>query len=733
MPRRVAVGTNLGLSSRRRDSKRATTRSTSATVARGLVESLENRLLLSRTWVVAPWGSDWGNGTAAQPLRTIQEAAGAVQWGDTVLIHGGTYHETVRPANSGITFQAFPGENVTVSGADPVGGWSWAGGATYRAGMPWDLGEGNNQVFIDGRMINEARWPNTSLDVSHPNLAHIGWYSNGVIYDSSLTQPNGFWNGARIHITPGQQWVAYTGTVLNSGPGWIQVALPPLGGWEQPTGGDAYYLSGKFQALDSAGEWYRDPNSGSLYVWTPNSDNPGWHDVEAKARQFAFDLSWRSNITLEGINIFAATIKSDWGSQNLTIDHMNAAYLSQFNTIWNGWSPPIDSGIELNGSGSVLENSNIGPSAGDGVYIGSPGVRVTGNVIHDTDYSATDAAAVRVNASDATIDHNTIYNAGRSGITHRVPRVKILSNTIHDVVLQTTDGGGIYTSATNGQGSEIAYNQVYNINSGGYGGTALFLDDNSSNFIVHDNTTWNVTTALKINFTSYNEQVYNNRLGAVQYSIMHNAYGNDWSGSAFHDNTFYAQVLWGWNMGVWNNATAWGSPTPGPLPTPSPIIAPSPVPTPAPAPPAPAPPTPAPTPAPAPAPAPPPTVSYDARGLWLAGLYGNAHNVQKFGTSVGGINNGSWIKYTGVNFGGGVSTFTATLAVTQAYAGQQIQLRLDSPTGQVVGTLTTTSTGSWNNFAVESTRVSGATGVHTLYLVGAGGWGIANLASWKFA
>ena len=33
------------------------------------------------------------------------------------------------------------------------------------------LGFGNNQVFVDGQMMIEARWPNTTLDVTRPRKA----------------------------------------------------------------------------------------------------------------------------------------------------------------------------------------------------------------------------------------------------------------------------------------------------------------------------------------------------------------------------------------------------------------------------------------------------------------------------------------------------------------------------------------------------------------------------------
>src|SRR6185437_11949540 len=212
------------------------------------------------------------------------------------------------------------------------------------------------EVFVNGKPVNEARFPNTSTDLLHPTQAKIGSYSNNTIYDSSLNQPNGYWTGATIHITPGAQWVGYTGTVTNSGPGWITVSLPSTGSSEQPAAGNPYYLTGKFQALDSSGEWYRD-NSGNLYLWAPNSENPGNDTVEVKAREYAFDLSNVANTTIQGLNIFGATIHTGYSSTNTVVNGITAEYITQFNTISTGWWTNAPMGIELYGNNSTLENS----------------------------------------------------------------------------------------------------------------------------------------------------------------------------------------------------------------------------------------------------------------------------------------------------------------------------------------------------------------------------------------
>lgn len=91
---------------------------------------------------------------------------------------------------------------------------------------------------------------------------------------------------------------------------------------------------------------------------------------------------------------------------------------------------------------------------------------------------------------------------------------------------------------------------------------------------------------------------------------------------------------------------------------------------------------------------------------------------------------GDWLKYDAINFGGGVVSVDFFLA--SKTTGRSIELRLDSPTGTLVGVLNVTSTGDWNGYQVQSARISGASGVHDLYLVGQGDEGIANVDWLRF-
>ncbi|MDB5354716.1 MAG: galA [Phycisphaerales bacterium] len=685
------------------------------------VEPLESRELLSTSWFVSPSGSDTNRGSISSPFKTIQRAANVAVAGDHVEIRAGVYHETVTPKHSGtasapITFEAYNREGVTISGADRITNWARYSGNIYSASMPFDMGVGNNEVFVDGRAVNEARFPNNGYDPSHPTVESIPKVtvsgSSATIYDSRLNQGANYWNGAIIHIAPGQAWVAQSGTVTASGPGWIRYSFSPIDKYSIPKAGNAYYLTGKFQALDAPGEWYHDP-SGKLYLMTPSSDNPNSHDVEAKHRLYAFNLGGIANITIQNLNIFAATIWSDPNSTGMHINHITARYISQLGVMANGWAAQLGTGIVVRGAHSIVENSDIGFSAGDGIVASGSGSIIRNNVIHDTDTFAGDMAAVRLIASGITVTHNTIYNAGRSGIKASVSGSTITYNVVHDVGLQTTEPGGIYTVQTNGGGATIAYNQIYNIHTGGFGGTGIFLDNYSSGYNVNHNQVWNVDYAMKMNFTCNNNLVTNNTLNAITYSLFSNLQGN-WNGTRITSNIFLKPAFFTPGAVVTNNyysSSNTGSAGAGDFAAGATSV-------------------PVTTPPPPPPPVTPPTVS--AKTLVRAVNYTGKLGMQSDNfTGMGYAYNGDWLRYH-LDFGTGVTQFKATVA--GIHPGGRIELHIGSPTGKLVGTLAVSATGAWNNYRQETATVSGLSGVQDLYLVFRGSYpGVANINTLTFA
>jgi len=556
---------------------------------------------LAADYYVAPpasGGSDSNAGTLASPFATIQRAATLATAGDTVFIRAGTYRETITPTHSGtvaarITYQNYLNEVVTISGADIIssGSWSLDSGNIYQAPLAGNFFTSSfnqaTQVFVDGRMVTLAKWPNVTtktnaypsgiappVDISHPaksvttafvsktrnNSANL---TTGVVTDTALPQrPAGFYNGAEIYFQPnngGWSWI-FSGAVTNVPANGNQITFTSRSDSGKDFGqtvydpASRYYLFNKKEFLDTPGEWWHDRANGQLYLWMPASASPASSSsvVEVKKRDFAFNLTNRSHITIQGIRLFASSITTDTGSggsalghdssgniiypwrgagylapsTGIVIDGIHAQYLNHFTDIsghfFLQWG--TCTGIVLSGTGHTIRNSTIEKTAGNGVQLLGKDHIVFNNTLLDTAYAGTDAAAVNTVSAGTGTDHeiayNTIRRTGRSGITPRSHansnaaggqfKARYHHNDIAYFGLQDWDVGGFYTAVGDAQFVRIDHNLVSE--GRGFISAGVYLDY-TKNYIVHNNVVWNVEWGIKIHGHSGNENntlVYNN-------------------------------------------------------------------------------------------------------------------------------------------------------------------------------------------------------------------------------
>jgi O-glycosyl hydrolase/sugar lactone lactonase YvrE len=103
------------------------------------------------------------------------------------------------------------------------------------------------------------------------------------------------------------------------------------------------------------------------------------------------------------------------------------------------------------------------------------------------------------------------------------------------------------------------------------------------------------------------------------------------------------------------------------------------------------------------------------------------------GYDLGYSDNNKNAVYQNIDFGGGVASVSARIA--SATGVGTMELRLDNATGRRIAAILIPQTGGWQAWHTVSTEVSGASGVHDLYVVftGGNGNGIANLNWLQFS
>jgi beta-glucanase (GH16 family) len=125
---------------------------------------------------------------------------------------------------------------------------------------------------------------------------------------------------------------------------------------------------------------------------------------------------------------------------------------------------------------------------------------------------------------------------------------------------------------------------------------------------------------------------------------------------------------------------------------------------------------------------PPPSGSRDAYSTIQAESFNAQSGLQTETCSEGGLNishvgNGDWARYDNVNFGSSAPRDFVARVASGAGGGVSglVEVRLDSPTGQLLGNFALANTGGWQSWQTIPGGAGGVTGTRTVYLKFASG------------
>ncbi len=522
------------------------------------------------------------DGTAANPYRSIEAAIRAASSGAKIMVGPGIYRETIRPKDRQ-TIEGVSGAQPVISGLDIVENWTQEpGSGLYAAPMDWSLDTtyqttgtkevgGGNQVFIDGELAYEARWPNKGA-TAPPEEGGLFQFSRAVfdtvsmnysiktatVKDSELDGLNGTsLAGASMWVISGQKWSSRPATVLDHTGQTMTISLN--GGaanateqYYHPRPGNEYFLYGLKAFLDSEEEWYWDKVERKLYLKTA----PAGRLIESKRRETAVDLSGTTGVTLSNIAVKGATIISDDATQNASIDRIRAEYVNQAANFDNGYVyDNANNGILLAGRNNILQNSELAYASGGLVTLQGENNRLINNYIHDADYTGGWVSAVNLAGIGHVAAFNTITRAGRDLINLRQTKAGLIEhNDISYAGELCEDLGMLYTYSADGAGTEIRYNRIHDSEIA----NGIYLDNNSTHFVVHHNVSYNLKARsglknnaysafnLFFNNTNYNEAPMN-MIALTNYPLT--AYGTRYYNNILGNSYSTAPDI-AWNSNV---------------------------------------------------------------------------------------------------------------------------------------------------------------------------------------
>jgi hypothetical protein len=440
------------------------------------------------TYYVSPSGNDAGPGTLDQPFATIRTGAGRLFAGDVLYVRDGNYRETVSVPRSGtasapITIEAYPGECPTLIGATLVSGpWTPHSGAIYKAA--WSTQP--TQVFADGHLLNEARWPNTPVE----DFAGMTYALADAGSSTSITYaglPSVDLTGAWVNIMAGQAWVAYNRQVASHERASGRLSFsPPVNALAElvPRRGNHFYLFGKLELLDSPGEWHWDAVGHALYVWTPDGASPEGR-VEAGIAPAVLSLDGQSYVTVKGLSIRGGWVSLQ-GSNSCTIQdcHLWAPNWIRAADGYSVW-PQHLGGVEVSGSGNLVQGGSVRLAGRESIHIAGTSNTVRQSTVENSGWNGAGGGAIDLaGAEKAVVENCTVRRSAMSGIG-LAPLSRVAKNLVESSCLFVEDCGNVGAWSMDGQGTEIAENVIRG-NKARWG-AGIYLDAGSRNFDLHDN------------------------------------------------------------------------------------------------------------------------------------------------------------------------------------------------------------------------------------------------------
>jgi len=448
---------------------------------------------------ISPSGKDSNPGTKEKPFASIARAQDEARQKKSILnifLRGGTYYQSEpviitsmdsRDDDSPLSFKAFRGENVILSGAVSLNlSWRRYKNGIWQAKVDKDIIF--DQLFVNGKLQRMARYPNYN-----PKARILGGTAADALSAERLKiylNPE----GAYVHALHSAEWGDFHYLVKGRDE---KGELVLEGGWQNNRRMGMHkkhrFIENVFEELDTVGEWYFDKISKILFFYPPEDLVLKSAKIEVPRLSSIFEFRGTEkeavrNISIDSIELTQTLrtfmdnkeqlLRSDWttyrgatvfmqGTEKCRVTNCffnapggNAVYFSNYNR-----------NCEVSGCIFSYSGASAVSFVGDPGAVRSPsfeyhefvpydkldlipgpktnnfpaGCLVYNNLIHNSGYTEKQSAGIQVSMSQAiTVSHNTIYDVPRAGINISEGTWGghiIEYNDVFNTVLETGDHG----------------------------------------------------------------------------------------------------------------------------------------------------------------------------------------------------------------------------------------------------------------------------------------------------
>ena len=485
---------------------------------------IDSRSFIEAQSTITPWRS----------LNKLNYIFSSLKGGDSLLLkRGDLFYGKIIIKKSGldnlpIVISAYgSGELPIISGFEKLSEWNFKGAGVYESNTNIEDSL-LNMVVIDNDEFPMGRYPNNS-DQNKGWLTISSYIKNNSI-NGDFFSPEFNWAGGEVvirkknFVIDRSRILSQTGNTLNYS----------SGSQYEPAKGFGYFIQNHIATLDQFGEWYFDPVSKKLNMFF-GKKIPS--DFLIKASSIDNLISVRKcdnivfkNVALEGSNRkgFDLYYSKNIEIKNCKIDFSGVDAIDGYNTN----NLHIESCSIINSHNNAIDL--IG--ACDDSRIRNNIIKYTGQYAGMASNNSHSFSGININGNNNLVEYNEVDTTGYIGIRFAGNSVLIKNNYIKYFCFIKDDGGGIYTGNNDAlipkkdqtiKGNIILYGigAREGSQSSAFQASGIYLDDNSSNINVVDNTVAYAAKAGIFLHNCRNIAVSNNTLydNAIQLIVQKDA------------------------------------------------------------------------------------------------------------------------------------------------------------------------------------------------------------------
>lgn len=464
---------------------------------------------------VSPAGANSNPGTVDRPVATLRKALeisrkSSGELTHKIVVQPGRYFDasvslTREDSNTIIESVGTPAMLV---GGVPLTGWEKDGDRFWSAPLPsgrtWDI----RLLQVNGRFCPRARFPEQGT-LTHLSVFDVPWMSTTgggwkrkptqeelttLRYKESDIPADMDVKGAEITVF--HMWDESVSGIESVDTNSRTIRMnPPLG---HPPGAfdvKTYCLWNLKEGMTQPGQWYFDRARNRVVYWPLAGENMAQLEAIVPTQRVIMELGGATNVTVRNIDFSITTVPLITGGfaagafdGAIQFKDANSVRLNRVRV-----SNVAGHGFKTVGSAQRIEivDCEFSNCGAGGVYIDGGSNTVRQCLIHDVGLMFPSAMGINGGGDHSTLSHNEIYATPYSAVGYGPRNSIIESNLIHHCMKVLHDGAAIYVfAATN---TVFRGNLVRDIiDTGGYGASSYYLDEQSRDCVVEGNVSINV-------------------------------------------------------------------------------------------------------------------------------------------------------------------------------------------------------------------------------------------------